>query len=496
MNQQDQLTTVGSLPNRMPSAGSLPTALTRLVWLLWVAALGVLGVRLATGESWTLAGVIAVDGLTVVMWVAVTFFSGIVHSYSRRYLAAHDRVDRFFATVFGFTLVVMVLVAANHIALFALAWVAMGLLMAELIGHVKGWPQAQAAGSLARRYFLASGGLLVVALAALWSATGATTVSGIVAAAGTVPQTVWLVAVGALLLAAMIQSALVPFHTWLLASMTAPTPASALMHAGFVNAGGVLLVRFAPVISVDAGFMLLVVAVGAASALGGKLLKSVQPDIKGQLGCSTVGQMGFMIMQAGLGFFGAAITHLILHGFYKAYQFLSAGEAVTQTSPKATAAKPRSLTAVGFVVTVLTALAGGVLFAVLTGKGTSLDTGLLLALLIVLTTLHATRNALAQTSVAASTRYGLIPLVFLPAIAIYAATYNAITGVMGGGLLVSAPAELTALHGLVAAAFVVAYAAIETGLYQHSHRLYVTLLNATQPPAGTTLTSTEDYNEY
>ena len=475
MTQQDQLTTVGSLPKETPSAGSLPTVLTRLVWLLWVATLGVLGVRVATGESPSLAGVIAVDGLTVVMWVAVTFFSGIVHSYSRRYLADHDRVDRFFATVFGFTLIVMVLVAANHIALFALAWVAMGLAMAELIGHVKGWPQAQAAASVARRYFLASGGLLAVALGVLWSSTGATTVSGINAAAETVPQTLWLVAAGALLLAAMIQSALVPFHTWLLASMTAPTPASALMHAGF---------------------MLLVVAVGAASALLGKLLKSVQADIKSQLGCSTVGQMGFMIMQAGLGFFGAAITHLVLHGFYKAYQFLSSGDAVTQTTPTATAAKPRSLTAVGFVVTVLTALAGGVLFAALTGKGTSLDTGLLLALLVVLTTLHATRNALAQTSVAASTRYGLIPLVFLPAIAVYAASYNAITSVMGESMLVSAPAELTALHALVAVAFVVAYAAIETGLYQHSQKLYVALLNATQPPSSTTLTSTEDYNEY
>jgi len=203
-----------------------------------------------------------------------------------------------------------------------------------------------------------------------------------------------------------------------------------------------------------------------------------------------------MIMQAGLGFFGAAITHLVLHGFYKAYQFLSSGDAVDQTSPTKGTSTPRSLTAVGFVVTVLTALAGGVLFAFLTGKGTSLDTGVLLALLVVLTTLHATRNALARTSVAASTRYGLIPLVFLPAIAIYAASYNAITAVMGESLLVSAPAELTALHALVAAAFVVAYAAIETGLYQHSHKLYVALLNATQPPSSTTLTSTEDYNEY
>ena len=490
-------TTVQPVPSGIgQSSPSSPALLTRAVWLLWVASVGALLAQQFLGTTWELPGVVAVDGLTVLMWTVVTFFSGIVHSYSRRYMAGTAGETGFFARVFGFTLVVMTLVAADHIALFALAWVAMGLLMAELIGHVNGWPQAQAAGSLARRYFLASGGLLVVALGVLWSATGATTISGITVTAETVPKTTWLIAAGALLVAAMIQSALVPFHTWLLASMTAPTPASALMHAGFVNAGGVLLVRFGPVISVDAGFMLLVVAVGAASALGGKLLKSVQPDIKSQLGCSTVGQMGFMIMQAGLGFFGAAITHLVLHGFYKAYQFLSSGDAVEQTSPTDTGHAPDSLGAVGFVVTVLAAIAGGVLFAVLTGKGTSLDTGVLLALLVVLTTLHATRNALAQTSVAASTRYGLVPLVFLPAIAVYAAAYNAITGMMGESLLVSAPAELTVVHGLVAAAFVVAYAAIETGLYQHSHRLYVALLNATQPPSGTTLTATEDYNEY
>jgi NAD(P)H-quinone oxidoreductase subunit 5 len=496
MTEQDQLTTVGQLPNRTNPESLLPAVLTRLVWLLWVATLGVLGVRLWTDGTWGISGVVAVDGLTVVMWTVVTFFSGIVHSYSRRYMAGQQQIERFFAGVFGFTLVVMVLVAADHIALFAVAWLAMGLTMAELIGHVQEWPQAQAATGLARRYFLASGGLLTVALATLWVSTGATSISGIAAAADTVPFTPWLVAAGALLGAAMIQSALVPFQTWLLASMTAPTPASALMHAGFVNAGGVLLVRFAPVISVDARFMLLVVVVGAISALSGKFLKSVQPDIKSQLGCSTVGQMGFMIMQAGLGFFGAAITHLILHGFYKAYQFLSAGDGVTQTSPTKTKHKPRSLSAIGFLVTVLTAVVGGILFGVLTGKGLSVDSGLLLALLVVLTTLHATRNALAQTSVSAATRYGLIPLVFLPAIAVYAGAYTAIAGIMKGIPIVAAPAELTAVHGVVAVAFAIAYVVIETGLYQRSQRLYVALLNATQPPSETILTSTEEYNEY
>jgi NAD(P)H-quinone oxidoreductase subunit 5 len=429
------------------------------------------------------------------MWVVVTFFSGIVHSYSRRYMAGSSLKTRFFLAMFGFTAVVMALVAADHIALFGVLWVAMGLAMAELIGIDEGWKQAQAAATVARKYFIASGALLAVALTALWWATDTTTISGIGAASDTLGGPVWLVASGALVLAAMIQSALVPFHNWLLSSMTAPTPASALMHAGFVNAGGILLTRFAPVITVDSTLMLAVVAVGAASAGGGKLLKSVQTDIKGKLGCSTVGQMGFMILQAGLGFFGAAITHLILHGFYKAYQFLSAGEQVEHASPSETTEHTigRMTSAVGFVVALLTGLAGGVVFTVLTGKGANVDSGLLLTFFVVFTTLHAARSAVQDTSLPTLARYGAVPLVFLPAIVIYAVVYEGVSDLLA---VSTATTELTLLHGIIAVGFVAIYVGIETGIHEHSQRLYVALLNATQPSSNTLLTSTEEYNEY
>jgi NAD(P)H-quinone oxidoreductase subunit 5 len=304
-----------------------------------------------------------------------------------------------------------------------------------------------------------------------------------------------LLAAGALLLAAMVQSALVAFQAWLLASMTAPTPASALMHAGFVNAGGILLVRFAPVVTAEPAFALVVAAVGAASALLGKLLKSVQVDVKTRLGCSTVGQIGFMILQAGFGFFGAAITHLVLHGFYKAYLFLSSGEEVEHTNPAGASRTTGGPGVAGAVVIVLTALAGGAVFAGVTGKGTSLDSGLLLAGLIVLTTIHATRQALRNDALPAGYRYGVVPLVFLPAVAVYAAVYVAVTGVMAGLPVVTAPAELTVVHGVIAAVFLAAYVAIETGVYRHSDRLYVALVNATQPPSGTSLTAVEEYDE-
>ena len=473
----------------------MPALLTRVVWLLWVGSLGALAVQFRNGTV-ELGNIAAVDGLTAVMWVTVTFFSGIVHSYSRRYMAGDPAIERFFGRVFAFTLVVMVLVAAESLLLFAAAWLAMGLVMADLIGHVENWPQAAAAGALARRYFLASSALLSAGLGALWWATGVTTVSGVASAVGTAPSMVVLAAAGALLLAAMVQSALVPFHTWLLASMTAPTPASALMHAGFVNAGGILLVRFAPVVTAEPAFALVVAAVGAASALLGKLLKSVQVDVKTRLGCSTVGQMGFMILQAGIGFFGAAITHLVLHGFYKAYLFLSSGEEVEHTSPAGASRTTGGPGVADAVVVVLTALAGGAVFAGVTGKGTSLDSGLLLTGLVVLTTMHATQQALRNGALPAGYRYGAVPLVFLPAVAVYAVVYVAITAVMAGVPVVTAPAELTVVHGVIAAAFLAAYVAIETGVYRHSDRLYVALVNATQPPSGTSLTATEEYNEY
>ena len=495
MTGQHGTTTVGQLPTPAGTNSRVPSTLTRLVWLLWVASLGVLAAGLATGASWGVPGVVVVDGLTAVMWATVTFFSGIVHSYSRRYMAGSRTVDRFFGRVFAFTLTVMILVAADSLLMFWGAWVAMGLVMADLIGHVEGWPQARAAADLARRYFLAGSAVLAVALGTLWWATGAAAVSAVPAAVETAPSAVVVVVAGGLLLAAMIQSALIPFHTWLLSSMTAPTPASALMHAGFVNAGGLLLVRFAPVVTADAGVMLAIVLVGAASAILGKLLKTVQTDVKSKLGCSTVGQMSFMIVQAGLGFFGAAVTHLILHGFYKAYQFLNSGGGVRHESPSATTTAG-SVTPLGVVVTAGTALAGGAVFAALTGKGTALDTGLLLTLLVVLTVLHAARELAVDASLPGVVRYGVVPLVTVPAVAVYAGVYNVVSGLLAGMPAVGDPAALTPVHGLVAVAFVAAYVAVETGAYERSRRLYVALLNATQPAPETQLTATEEYNEY
>jgi NAD(P)H-quinone oxidoreductase subunit 5 len=238
------------------------------------------------------------------------------------------------------------------------------------------------------------------------------------------------------------------------------------------------------------------VAVGAASALLGKLLKSVQVDVKRQLGCSTVGQMGFMLMQAGLGFFGAAITHLLLHGFYKAYEFLSSGGRVERTRPPGAGEAAGGVGVVGAAVVLVTALAGGAVFAGLTGKGTGLDSGAVLTLLVVVTVLHATWGAVRRGSLPPALRYGAVPLIGLPAIAVYAVVYRAVTGLMTDLPVVTVPAELTAVHAVVAGAFLLAYLAVATGRYRASDRLYVALVNASQPPSNTLLTNREEYSEH
>ncbi|ELZ23033.1 TetR family transcriptional regulator [Haloterrigena salina JCM 13891] len=486
---------VAQLSEPTPSTSLVPRAATRTVWTLFALSVGVLALAARNGAGWEFAGALRVDGLTAVMWVVVTFFSGIVHSYSRRYMAGDRHIDRFYYRVLGFTLVVMTLTAANHVALFAAAWLAMGLLMASLIGHVREWEQARAAAALARRYFLASSGLLAASLALLAWATGATTLTGIFGALEGVSRTVGLVAAGGIVLAAVIQSALFPFHNWLLSSMTAPTPASALMHAGFVNAGGLLLTRFAPVVADHLAVMSFVVLLGAVSALLGQAMILVQTDVKRKLGCSTIAQMGFMILQCGLGFFAAAIAHLVLHGFYKAYLFLSSGAAVEQAVPKD--GKQTHLGFSGIAVSLLTAVGGGVLFGVLTGKATSLElnSGTILTLVVVLTTLTAARDILRRSTLPASVRFVSAPLVVLTAISGYAIAFNAVSTMLSGVPMTHVSTEMTIAHYLVVALFVGAYLVAELGWYRSSKRLYVSLLNLSQPDPNTVLTDKEDYND-
>jgi len=130
-----------------------------LVWVLCAAS--VLGLAVGLGDPRVGLGPLAIDRLTLVLAAAVTLVSGIVHVFALRYMDGDRRFDAFFGRLTGLTLVVLGLLVADHLALVVVAWLAMGWLLADLIGHVRRWPQARAAASLARRWFLIGGGVLL-----------------------------------------------------------------------------------------------------------------------------------------------------------------------------------------------------------------------------------------------------------------------------------------------------------------------------------------------
>ena len=480
------------MPSRVDTR--VPRVLTWGAWGLFVLVL--LGVGVWGGEGeWTVGSLLRLDGLTQVMALVTTFVSAIVHSFSRRYMAGAHRLRGFYGRLFGLTLIVLGLTAADHLVLFVGLWAAMGWVLADLIGHVRHWPQAQVAAQGARRAFLGGSALLAGAAALLAWQTGAATISGVLASVEGLSTPVVGGAAGLLLLTAMVQSALVPFQGWLLSSMTAPTPVSAFMHAGLVNAGGVLIARFAPVLFAESAVMLVIVAAGGISALLGQAWMLVQTNVKRQLGCSTVAQMGFMVLQGGLGFVAAAVTHLILHGFYKAYLFLAAGSVVKPTRPSEPRTSRPGL--VSGLVSLGAAAGGGMLFATLTGKSIlPLNSGTLLVLFVVLAVLHATRAVVRRSALSATTRLWAVPALLLPTLGLYAAVYNGVKGLLGTLPGATVPTELTALHWALAGVFLLAYVALERGWHRASTRLYVTLLNTSQPLPRTVLTQRDQYHAH
>lgn len=127
---------------------------------------------------------------------------------------------------------------------------------------------------------------------------------------------------------AMSKSAQFPLHMWLPDSLTAPTPVHALLHAGIINSGGFLLFRLAPLYALSPTTLHVVLVIGIATAILGSGMMLVQNDIKKTLGYSTIGQMGYMIMECGLGAFSLAVFHLIAHSLFKADIFLNCGKGI------------------------------------------------------------------------------------------------------------------------------------------------------------------------
>lgn len=281
-----------------------------------------------------------VDRLTAVMMVLITSVSTVIHVYSVRYLRGDSGYARFFALLSFMTFVILALVSSpNLLMLFVfwqlLSWV-LYLILAFNFSHVPAYQNAfktlivHRVGDVAflcglvltYHYF----GTLEFTELFQRASEQAHVISLLPANLLDVSATSVITVL--IFIGAMAKSAQFPLHVWLPDTMDSPTPVSALMHAGIVNAGGFLLNRLAPLYALSPEVLHIVFIVGVATVLLGASMMLVQNDIKKTLGFSTMGQMGYMIMECGLGAFALAIFHLIAHGLFKASLFLSAGAVI------------------------------------------------------------------------------------------------------------------------------------------------------------------------
>lgn len=295
-----------------------------------IAALTVLKLGLQGGwRAETFAVALRVDVVSATMLLLVAFIGWVVIRYAGTYLRGEPRQGPFMAGLCLTLAAVLALVLADHLALFVAAWIATSLCLHRLLLFYPARPAAQRA---ARKKFLTAriaDGALIAAAVLLVLAYDTARIGEIAAAARDGVGGPLAVGAAALLaVAAMLKSAQFPTHGWLTEVMEAPTPVSALLHAGVINAGGFLLIRFADVLLLSPGTMAALVIVGGFTALFGGLVMLTQPAVKTSLAWSTVAQMGFMTLECGLGLFPLALLHIVAHSLYKAHAFLSAGGAV------------------------------------------------------------------------------------------------------------------------------------------------------------------------
>lgn len=259
-----------------------------------------------------------------VVVVLITAVAAVVTSYARRSLRGEPYRERFFALAGLVALASVVLATAGTLTLLTAAWLTVSAGVTGLIG-LTGTDRAREAARRTRRTFAVGDVALVAATGLALASWGDLSLRGPVEPVGAGP----LVVVGLLVVvAAATRSALVPAHGWLVGTVWAPTPVSALLHAGVVNAGGVLVVRLWGLVGATAALTHLLLLLGTATLAVGTLQARARSDVKGALAASTVAQMGFMTLTIATGAHAAAWLHLVAHGLFKASLFLGSGSAL------------------------------------------------------------------------------------------------------------------------------------------------------------------------
>jgi NAD(P)H-quinone oxidoreductase subunit 5 len=299
--------------------------------VLTLAVLFTVGTALGGGPSTDGAGFgVRADAVTCVMLLLVGTLGAIIVRYSRSYLHGDPGLVRYLRWLLVTLGSVTALVIANNLMVLAIGWTATSLALHQLLVLYRDRTPALVA---AHKKFLVSrlaDICFLGCLALVHRNVGSLDIDRLAAwtaASPTLTPSMQLAAVLAVMAVAL-RSAQLPFHGWLTQVMEAPTPVSALLHAGVVNIGGFVLIRLAPLIGDAVYAQLLLIVVGLISAVAAALVMTTRVSVKVALAWSTCAQVGFMLVQCGLGLWQLALLHLVAHSLYKAHAFLSAGTAV------------------------------------------------------------------------------------------------------------------------------------------------------------------------
>ncbi|ASG25040.1 proton-conducting transporter membrane subunit [Nitrospirillum viridazoti] len=303
------------------------------------AALAALALCLAGAARFAFLGVgqgvgydgplVRLDVVTALVAPTVAFIGWVVVRYSRTYMDGAAREGWFHALMLTVLGLVLLQVQAGSLALLVPALAAIGLVLRQLLLFFPDRAPARRAAAKFTLVWGAGDAALILATGLLWLAYGTMDIATIEAAARMAPLPPAAEgAAGLLVLAALLKTAAFPLHGWLTEVMEAPTPVSALLHAGIINSGGLLLIRLAWLVQASPGAMAALVMLGGFTALFGALVMLTQSAVKTALAWSTVAQMGFMLLQCGLGLWPVAMLHILAHSLYKAHAFLSSGGAI------------------------------------------------------------------------------------------------------------------------------------------------------------------------
>ena len=331
---------------------------------IWFSLQGEGNYTLLSLGNWDLN--MRIDGLSSVISTMIAIIGFVVIRFSKNYLDGEVRHKQFITRIAYTIAFIQLMVLSGDLVITYLAWVGTSIGLNSLL---KFYPERKKAILAARKKFVIArigDATLLGAFVLIYFQFGTTNLSDIFSqlkaiSGGDIPSSLEVAGI-LIVITACLKSVQIPFHGWLLEVMETPTPVSALLHAGLLNAGPFLVMRFAFLIDLTTFATSILIAVGATSAIFGSIAATMQPSVKTSLAYSSIGHMGFTLMICGLGVYSASLLHLIAHSFYKAHAFLTSGSLISSVQSNISNSHSRkyNFTKIALAIVTSTALCLGV----------------------------------------------------------------------------------------------------------------------------------------